>query len=140
MQWDDTENAGFTKVSPWLKLNPDYRQRNVKAQLANPNSILNYYKKLIALRRSWSSLRRGKLTLLGEEPTVLAYLREDKDDSILVLLNMSEEKSLYWGENEELLSQKTWKVLASTHSVAAENFPSLRVNLKPWEGLVLKSD
>ena len=55
-------------------------------------------------------------------------------------LNMSEEKSLYGGEKEELLSQKTWKVLASTHSVAAENFPSLRVNLKPWEGLVLKSD
>ena len=66
--------------------------------------------------------------------------REQQDDPILVLLNMSEEKSLFRGENFEPLSQKTWKVLASTHFVATENFPSLRVNLKPFEGLVLKSD
>ncbi len=86
---------------------------------------------------------------------VLAYVREQQDDPILVLLNMSEEKSLFRGENFEPLSegatpefssgacvarQKAWKVLASTHSVATENFPSLRVNLKPFEGLVLKSD
>ncbi len=155
MQWDNTKNAGFTKGSPWLKLNPDYVQRNVKAQLANPNSILNYYKKLIALRQSWSSLRRGKLTLLGEDPSVLAYVREgatpefdsgacvareQQDDPILVLLNMSEEKSLFRGENFEPLSQKAWKVLASTHSVTTENFPSLRLTLQPFEGLVLKSD
>ena len=170
MQWSDTKNAGFTKGSPWLKLNPDYVQRNVKAQLANPNSILNYYKKLIALRQSWSSLRRGKLTLLGEDSSILAYLRkgatpesnsggavswgfpkslyapwacvarEGQDDPILVLLNMSEEKSLFRGENFAPLTQKTWKVLASTHSVATEKLPSLRVHLKPFEGLVLKSD
>ncbi len=165
MQWDNTKNAGFTKGSPWLKLNPDYVQRNVKAQLANPNSILNYYKKLIALRQSWSSLRRGKLTLLGGDPSVLAYVRSEQDDPILVLLNMSEEKSLFRGDNFEPLSegatpefssgaghsgtrsefesqplacvarQKAWKVLASTHSVATENFPSLRLTLKPFEGL-----
>ena len=140
MQWDDTQNAGFSKVSPWQKLNPDYQQRNVKAQLANPNSILNYYKKLIALRQNNSSLRRGNLSLIGEDPKVLAYLREDKDDPILVLLNMSEEKSLFRAENFEALSQKSWQVLASTHSVALEKFPSLRVNLQPLQGVVLKSD
>ena len=122
-------------------------QRNVKAQQEYPNSILNYYKKLIALRQSWSSLRRGKLTLLGEDSSVLAYLRErqdnpieGQDNPILVLLNMSEEKSLFRGESFAPLTQKTWKVLASTHSIATENFPSLRVNLKPFEGLMLKSD
>ncbi len=139
MQWDDTKNAGFTQVAPWLKLNPDYVQRNVKAQLANPDSILNYYKKLIALRQSYSSLRRGNLTLLGDDPFVLAYLREDCDDSILVLLNMSEQKSLFRGEIFERLNQKIWKLLASTHSNIAENFSSLKFNLKPFEGLVLKS-
>ncbi len=137
MQWDDTKNAGFTKVKPWLKLNPDYVQRNVKAQLANSNSILNYYKKLIALRQRWSSLRKGKLTLLGEDPCVLAYLRQEQDEPIVVLLNMSEENSLFRGENFEPLSQKAWKVLTSTHSVTRENLPTLRVNLKPFEGLIL---
>ena len=137
VQWNDTKNAGFTKVKPWLKLNPDYAQRNVKAQLANSNSILNYYFELIALRQRWSSLRKGKLTLLGEDPCVLAYLREEQDEPIVVLLNMSEENSLFRVENFEPLTQKAWTVLTSTHSVARENFLTLRVNLKPFEGLIL---
>ncbi|MDJ0746716.1 MAG: alpha-glucosidase [Xenococcaceae cyanobacterium MO_167.B27] len=138
MQWDNSKNAGFTKVKPWLKLNPDYVQRNVKAQLANPHSILNYYKKLIALRKSSSSLRRGKLTLFGEAPSVLAYLREEQNESILVLLNMSQENSIFRGENFELSHQKIWKVVTSTHSVDTKHFHSLRVNLQPFEGMVLR--
>ena len=140
MQWDDTPQAGFSQISPWLKLNPDFGQRNVKAQLANPRSILNYYKQLIALRQSWSSLRWGKLTLFGEDPSVLAYLRSEQKQSLLVLLNMSAQKSLFRGDNFQFLSQKAWKILASTHSVPTNNFPSLPVNLQPFEGLILKSD
>ena len=138
MQWDNTKNAGFTRVKPWLKLNPDYVQRNVKAQLANPRSILNYYKELIALRNSSSSLRRGKLTLLGEDPSVLAYLREAQNESILVLLNMSQENSIFRGENFEPLSRKIWKLVTSTHSIATKHFHCLRVNLQPFEGIVLR--
>ena len=67
MQWNNSENAGFTTGEPWIKVNPNYKEINAEEQAEDPNSILNYYKKLIALRKSdcsqirisigWSSLK-----------------------------------------------------------------------------------
>ncbi len=51
MQWDDSEHAGFTTGTPWLKVNPNYKEINVKQALADPNSVYYYYKKLIQLRK-----------------------------------------------------------------------------------------
>ncbi|AEE16044.1 alpha-glucosidase [Treponema brennaborense] len=52
MQWDSTENAGFTAGTPWQRVNPDYRTRNVRAQLNDPDSVWHFYRKLLALRKS----------------------------------------------------------------------------------------
>jgi len=60
MQWDNRQNAGFTTGAPWMKVNPNYQEINVKRALADPNSIFYYYQKLIQLRKAISSycLRR----------------------------------------------------------------------------------
>jgi alpha-glucosidase len=94
MQWDDTENAGFTKGVPWLPLPASYRTHNVVQELQDPDSVLMFYKKLLKLRRESPALLDGEYTALNtQDPNVLAYLRQDKtsatQETILILLNMS---------------------------------------------------
>jgi alpha-glucosidase len=89
MQWDGSMNAGFSSTKPWLPLNPDYGSRNVTAQLADPASILNYTKKLIALRRKFPALRSGKFIPLKASGGILAYLRSSEEQVILVVVNFA---------------------------------------------------
>jgi len=95
MQWDTSKDAGFsTSERPWLPVPPSAAEYNVTAESLDPNSILSFYKRLLALRRSEPPLRNGSyLPLDRENPFVLSYLRKDsgKGDAILVVLNMSAE-------------------------------------------------
>ena len=90
MQWDASENAGFTDGEPWLKLHPDYKTRNVESQREDENSLFNLTRKLIGLRKEHITLRRGDFMHLEDTPKkVLAYLRKDENETILVVLNFS---------------------------------------------------
>ncbi len=93
MQWDDSENAGFTVGTPWIMVNPNYRQINVKRALADENSVFYYYQKLIRLRRSseWSEvIVYGDYDLLlPEDEAVFAYTRSLNGRRLLVLCNLS---------------------------------------------------
>ena len=92
MQWNAQENAGFTSGKPWLKIPPQYKEKNVAAQISDPDSILNYYKKLLKLRRKESALREiGKYHSFGQDPNVFAYLRTGGKKTFLIALNMSAE-------------------------------------------------
>lgn len=99
MQWDDTENSGFTSGKPWLKINPNYKEINVKAQLADKDSVLSYYKELLALRKSeeWKEVfTYGEFIPLFEtEENIFAYERKLNDKSAFILANFGNtEKSL----------------------------------------------
>lgn len=89
MQWDDSPNAGFSPARPWLRVHPNYRQRNAAAQQADPSSMFNFTKALIALRKTHPALRRGDFHLVSATRHVLAYLRRDREETILVALNFS---------------------------------------------------
>lgn len=87
MQWEATENAGFTDGKPWLVINPNYLERNVAAAQADPDSILNLYKYLIQLRHEHQDISDGGIKFLcPDHPTVLAYERGD----FLIVTNLSE--------------------------------------------------
>ena len=99
MQWDDGENAGFTRGTPWLKTNPNYRRINVKEQMEREDSVLNYYKRLLALRKS--DLYREVFTygrfapLFEMEEKIFAYERRLENTAVRVIANFScEEKTL----------------------------------------------
>ena len=83
MQWKAEDNAGFTTGTPWLKVNPDYTKINVQVQESDPDSVLNYYRKLTALRkdpRYVQTFTYGRFVPVRERipEQVLAYLREDE--------------------------------------------------------------
>ncbi|MGM0438676.1 MAG: glycoside hydrolase family 13 protein, partial [Bacillota bacterium] len=96
MQWSDEENGGFTTGSPWLKLNPNYKKINVKKALANKDSIFYYYQKLIKLRKENPIFVYGRYKLiLDDHKEIYAYLREDKVEKLLVILNFFENESIF---------------------------------------------
>jgi alpha-glucosidase len=90
MQWNDAENAGFSTHEPWLPAPPSYKTHNVAAESKDPNSVLEFYRKVLALRHTNSVLLEGNYSAVNEDdPNVLSYLRTYKGKSVLVALNMS---------------------------------------------------
>lgn len=94
MQWDDTLNGGFSEGRPWLKVNKNHTWLNVQAQLLEEDSILNFYKKIIRIRKEIPALHFGTYTLLMEESeSIYAYSREYEGEEYVIACNLSDEKS-----------------------------------------------
>lgn len=126
MQWDTSANAGFSPagVQPWLPVNPDYVRVNVAGEAAQPESILNLYRRLLHVRREHASLRTGSLVMLEALPLdVLGYRRND----ILVLANLGEQPAVV---------RHTGEVLVETGQVAVG---SGRTTLFPDSAVVLRT-
>ena len=110
VQWSDDKNAGFTSGTPWLKVNPNYQDINVAEQQGREDSVLNYYKQLLALRKSpeWAEVfTYGRFVpVLEDEENIFAYERRGEDKSALVVANfgLSErEVTLPSGAGENVL-------------------------------------
>ncbi len=100
MQWDDSENAGFTTGTPWIKVNPNYKEINAADQMADPDSVFHYYKKLIALRKQEDVIVYGDYQLLApESETLYAYTRtlerEDGTDELLVICSFAGQEETF---------------------------------------------
>ncbi len=96
MQWDDSENAGFTEGKPWLPVNDDYRTVNVESEMSDQDSVLSWYIKLAGLRREHRELIEGSYEeILHENEQIYAYIRESADKKAIVLINMSTENASY---------------------------------------------
>ncbi|MCY7345291.1 MAG: alpha-glucosidase [Pyrinomonadaceae bacterium] len=129
-QWNDSPNGGFTTGKPWLKVNPDYTEINVEAQENDPNSVLNYFRKIVKFRKDNPVLIYGKYTLVDEEnPNVYAYTRELNGRKLLILLNFTEEESAAALDSDF----QNVKVLLGNYSA-----PSIDGKLKPYEAVIFE--
>jgi alpha-glucosidase len=90
MQWSNSQNAGFSKTKPWLPVPASAKTHNVATEMKDPDSILSFYRELLALRHKEPALLEGSYVALNErDPNVLAYVRRYKEEAIVVALNMS---------------------------------------------------
>jgi alpha-amylase len=90
MQWTSDPSGGFTSGTPWEPFQDNYRERNVAAQEGDEASLLNLYRRMIALHRSEPALSRGDfIPLTTSDTSVAAFLRRAGDDAVLVMLNFS---------------------------------------------------
>lgn len=90
-QWDDTKNAGFTEGTSWIKVNPDYKEINAVKQEEDESSVLNYFRKLIALRKEHKTLIYGEYQLLDvTNKAVYTYKRKDVNGDFIILLNFTD--------------------------------------------------
>lgn len=136
MQWDSTENAGFTTGTPWIKVNPNYKEINVEAALADQNSIYYYYKKLIQLRKTNPLIVHGDFTLIdGENERVFAYLRTYQDEKLLVVTNWSNDQLEF--RLPDFINFHPGQILIANYDDANLNLENT-ITLRPWEAIVYK--
>ncbi len=95
-QWDSSKNAGFSTGNPWLSVNANYKTINAAQQEKDPNSILNYFRKVVQLRKDNQALVYGAYTLLDKDnPSVYAYTREWQGRTFLVVLNFTNQPAVF---------------------------------------------
>jgi len=132
MQWDDTEQAGFTSGTPWISVNPNYREINAKAETADKDSVFHYYKKLIALRKENPVMVYGKYELLWEESEELfVYTRTLEQESLLVVCNFTE-KEVPFTLPEQFVG------MPCLISNLENNYEKQDLTLRPYEAFVLR--
>jgi oligo-1,6-glucosidase len=132
-QWDDSKNAGFTNGKPWLKVNQNYKKINVATQEKDPDSVLNYFRKMVKLRKALPELVYGKYELLDEaNEKVYAYTRTWNANKILVLLNFSSSKTKFD------IPKKDGALNVLMNNVASISVKNNTVNMKPWQALVIR--
>jgi oligo-1,6-glucosidase len=130
MQWADKPEAGFTTGTPWIKVNPNYTTINVEAEDRDPYSVLNYFRKLIKLRKTEPTLIYGRYLLLDRNnPSVYCYTRELKGEKILVLLNFKAQDAV---ANTGLDLSK-FNLLTGNYKD-----PSVSGKLRPYEAVVME--
>ncbi len=136
MQWNDNKNAGFTEGKPWIKVNPDYKEINAAAELADPDSVFYYYKKLIALRKQEAVMVYGDYQLLEpDSESLYIYTRTLEDgehrEKLLVICNFTEQE-----QNYEISEEFRNGSILIGNGQRSEVDKELR--LFPYEALVIK--
>jgi oligo-1,6-glucosidase len=133
MQWDDTNNAGFSSETPWLPVHENHTTVNVATQQNDHNSVLNHFRKMVALRKDNLLLVYGEYEIIKEEhPTIYAYSRTLDDEQMKILLNFS-----------ELTSKINLSNLVQIKEVLINNYNELLIDkntitLQPYQAVVLK--
>jgi oligo-1,6-glucosidase len=96
MQWDTSAHAGFTSGIPWFPVNPNYKEINVQAGVDNPNSVLQYYRELIHMRKENPIMVYGELEIiLNDHDQLFGYIRRLNNEEWVILLNMTDKEALY---------------------------------------------
>lgn len=129
MQWDASENAGFTTGTPWIAVNPNYKKINVADQLKREDSVFHYYQKLIRLRKENEIIVYGNYELLlPEDENIFAYTRTLDNQKLLVVCNFSKSEQRF-----DFSGYENAKVLISNYNRDAREDGIL----KPYEATVL---
>ena len=129
MQWDESRHAGFTKGTPWIAVNPNYREINAAREMADPDSVFRYYQKLIRLRKEYPDFADGVFSLLLEEDEqIFAYTRTDEESELLV-----------WANFTDRPAQCTWPEEWKEAEVLLSNYDSsMKANeLRPYETVMM---
>jgi oligo-1,6-glucosidase len=136
MQWDDSEQAGFTTGTPWIKLNPNYKEINVAEALADPNSVFHYYKKLIQLRKENPVIVYGTYDLiLDAHEEIYAFTRTLEEERLLVILNFSGKIPVF--QLPENITFVSTELLISNYEVNP-NEDIHQITLRPYEARVYR--
>jgi len=136
MQWDDSKNAGFTIGEPWIKVNPNYKEINAATQLKDENSIFNYYKELIKIRKENPVVVYGRYDLILEEnKEIFAYTRTLENEKLLVICNFKAKDTVF--ECQEQIKFKNRELLISNYDINMDESID-NIELKPYECRIYK--
>lgn len=136
-QWDSGLNAGFTAGKPWLKINTDYTTVNAAAQEIDSTSVLNYFRKMIALRKNTPAFIYGSYKLYdADNSKVFAYTRTLNSEKYFVVLNFSNSETDYILPDQ--LKTLTNVKLTNYGGPKVKNITGSTIHLHPWQSVILK--
>ena len=136
IQWDTSEQAGFTTGTPWIKVNPNYKEINVADALADPNSIFHYYKKLVQLRKENPVMVYGSYDLiLHSHKEIYAFTRTLEEERLLVILNFSRNFPVF--NLPEHISFSSTELLINNYSLNPDA-DLHQITLRPFEARVYR--
>ena len=131
IQWSNEPQAGFTTGEPWLKVNPNYDEINAQAEVADPNSIFNYYKRMIGFRKEHPMLVYGAFEIIDKPNNdIYAYVRSDQNEKMLVVLNFTEQEQVFDIPENFALEQL---LLSNYESLGDDEKP---LKLRPYEARI----
>ena len=123
MQWDETDEAGFTTGVPWMPVNPNYKRINAAAQIGDEDSVYNYYRKLISLRKEHPIIVNGDFELVGEDDAdVFVYLRHWKDQILWVACNFTDRMQKIVNPSSNHAEYREWHVICDNYSPSGDAF------------------
>ncbi|HJC15297.1 MAG TPA: alpha-glucosidase [Candidatus Fusicatenibacter intestinigallinarum] len=132
MQWDDSANGGFTTGTPWIMVNPNYREINAKAEQEDPDSVFHYYQNIIGLRKKEPVMVYGSYQLLEpDSETLYVYTRTLGEEKLLVICNFTSDEETYRIPEE---FAEAGVLISNYH----REQPEKEIVLQPYEALVLK--
>lgn len=135
MQWSDEENAGFTNGTPWMKINPNYKEINVAKQEKDEESVLSFYKKMISMKKKNEVFTYGRYELLLEEDKqIYAYTRTFGDEQVVVITNLKGTEAEF-ADDQLILSFD--QLLLNNYKVE-QHEPLKNFTLKPFEARVYR--
>ncbi len=136
MQWSDKANAGFTDGKPWIGVNPNYTEINVEKQKVDPNSILNFYKEMIRLRKENEVFIYGEYNLvLGEHKRIFAYTRTLNNEKVMIVSNLSPQ-TVNTDEIDGIIFER--KNLLLSNKEVENHDPLKALKLKPYEARIYR--
>ena len=129
MQWDDSENGGFSDAKPWLQSADNFKEINVKAERAAEDSIFTFYQKLIRMRKEMPIVQEGLFyPLLEEDEKIFAYERKYENESLICINNFFAEPAAF------TLPLEGYEVLLTNYDhVSVSN----TMELRPYESIIL---
>ena len=135
MQWDSSSNSGFSKSNPWIKINPNYTKINVENQLNDKDSILNFYKKMIKIRKENEALIYGEYKLiLEDDENIYSYIREFENEKFIIITNLTDKK-VEFSYDEEVLKYEN--LLISNYNIKSHEDIN-KILLNPYEARLYK--
>lgn len=138
MQWDETDEAGFTTGVPWMPVNPNYKRINAAAQIGDEDSVYNYYRKLISLRKEYPIIVNGDFELVGENNAdVFAYLRHWKDQILWVACNFTDRMQKIVSPSSNRAEYRKWHVICDNYSPSGYPFEKGQIELRPYEAVAV---
>ena len=138
MQWDTTDNAGFTTGTPWLWIGHNYATHNVASETRNPSSILNFYRRAIRLRRQSPALIDGDYLSINGNPAIFAYWRTAPRQAMLVALNMSAETQRLNLNNSRSSGVYSLSRVLDNLTTEQASFGPHELTLAPYEAATLE--
>ena len=126
MQWSDQENAGFSKNKPWINVNPNYKDINVETEEKDYDSVLNFTRKMIRLRKENKALVYGSFEQIRTSSNIFAYYRKLDDQKFMIIMNLTDKDQLY-----------PFKI---DNTLISSNYRKYSNRLRPYEANIFIAD